>query len=104
MDTFAHIDINGARQKLDGDEAVFVDIRDDESRRNGHIARSVHLTQQTVDAFLTATDATQPIIVYCYHGNMSRSAAQFLVERGFKEVYSMDGGFEAWAHRYPDHG
>ena len=100
MNTFAHIDVDSARKKLDGEEAVFVDIRDDESRRNGHIAQSVHLTQQTVDAFLTATDATQPIIVYCYHGNMSRSAAQFLVERGFKEVYSLDGGYEDWSNRH----
>jgi rhodanese-related sulfurtransferase len=28
-------------------------------------------------------------------------AAQFLVEHGFKVVYSMDGGFEAWASRHP---
>ena len=98
MNTYAHIDVDSARKKLEGEAAVFVDIRDDESRRNGHIAQSVHLTQQTVDAFLQGADPTQPVIVYCYHGNMSRSAAQFLVERGFSEVYSMDGGYEAWAN------
>ena len=28
--------------------------------------------------------------------NSSQNAAQFLGENGFKEVYSMDGGFEEW--------
>lgn len=101
MNSFSHIDVEAAREKLDADEAVFVDIRDGESRLDGHIIPSVHLTDQTADAFLSATDTAQPVIVYCYHGNSSQMAAQFLVERGFLEVYSMDGGYEAWAHRYP---
>ena len=99
--SFHHIDVEGAREKLDADEAVFVDIRDGESRHDGHIAPSVHLTDATVEAFLSATDQAQPVIVYCYHGNSSQMAAQFLVERGFSQVYSMDGGYEAWEHRYP---
>jgi thiosulfate sulfurtransferase len=99
--SFHHIDVEGAREKLDANEAVFVDIRDGESHRDGHIAPSVHLTDATVEAFLSAADQAQPVIVYCYHGNSSQMAAQFLVERGFSQVYSMDGGYEAWAHRYP---
>ncbi len=34
----------------------------------------------------------------CYHGISSQGAAQYLVNQGFEEVYSVDGGFEAW-HR-----
>jgi thiosulfate sulfurtransferase len=40
----------------------------------------------------------QPILVMCYHGISSQGAAQYLVNQGFEEVYSVDGGFEAW-HR-----
>lgn len=101
MNSFSHIDVDGAREKLDADEVIFVDIRDGESRQDGHIAGSVHLTDETVEGFLSATDTAHPVIVYCYHGNSSQMAAQFLVERGFSEVYSMDGGYEAWANRHP---
>ncbi len=82
MTTFTHIDVERARHKLDAGEAVFVDIRDGESRQTGHIAPSVHLTEETVAAFVQATDPVRPVIVYCYHGNSSQMAAQFLVERG----------------------
>ena len=38
----------------------------------------------------------QPILVMCYHGISSQGAAQYLVNQGFEQVYSVDGGFEAW--------
>ncbi|MCV6069119.1 sulfurtransferase, partial [Escherichia coli] len=31
-----------------------------------------------------------------YHGISSQGAAQYLVNQGFEQVYSVDGGFEAW--------
>ena len=36
-----------------------------------------------------------PVLVYCYHGISSQSAAEFLNQKGFEDVYSVDGGFEA---------
>ena len=60
MNSFSHIDVEGAREKLDADQAIFVDIRDGESRRDGHIAGSVHLTEETVEGFLSATDTACP--------------------------------------------
>ena len=98
---FSHIDVTAAREKLDADAATFVDIRDGESRRAGSITSSVHLTDETVDTFVSSADRDRPIIVFCYHGNSSQMAAQYLVERGFADVYSMDGGYEAWARVYP---
>jgi len=34
--------------------------------------------------------------VVCYHGISSQSAAAYLAEQGFRDTYSLDGGFEAW--------
>jgi thiosulfate sulfurtransferase len=42
-----------------------------------------------------------PVIVCCYHGVSSQQAAQFLIHQGFENVYSMDGGFEAWRKELP---
>jgi thiosulfate sulfurtransferase len=40
--------------------------------------------------------------VYCYHGNMSQSAAAYFGEQGFEEAYSMDGGFSDWEVNFTD--
>lgn len=37
-----------------------------------------------------------PLVVVCYHGISSQNAAQYLHEQGFDDVYSLDGGFQAW--------
>ncbi len=39
----------------------------------------------------------QAVIIYCYHGVSSRADAKHFAERGFSDVSSLDGGYEAWA-------
>ena len=34
--------------------------------------------------------------------DLSQGAASYLVEQGFEDVYSMDGGFTAWEAAYKD--
>ena len=34
-------------------------------------------------------------------GNSSQGAAQYLLQQGYDEVYSLDGGFEAWRREFP---
>jgi len=38
-----------------------------------------------------------PILVFCAVGGRSYFAGQVLVKHGYKEVYSLAGGIEAWA-------
>ena len=81
--------------------AVVVDIRDPHSFANGHIAGSRHLDNHSLADFIRNADLDAPLIVACYHGNSSQSAAAYLVGQGFSEVYSLDGGFELWRATYP---
>ncbi len=81
--------------------AVIVDIRDPHSFANGHISGSRHLDNHSLPDFIAAADLDHPLIVTCYHGHSSQSAAAYLVNQGFSEVYSLDGGFELWRHTYP---
>lgn len=74
-----------------------VDIRQPQAFEQGHIPGSINLHQGNVDRFLLEGEYEQPLVVVCYHGISSQSAAQFLVEQGFEQVYSLDGGHEAWA-------
>ena len=83
--------------------AVIVDIRDPHSFANGHISGSRHLDNHSLPDFIAAADLDHPLIVTCYHGHSSQSAAAYLVNQGFSEVYSLDGGFELWRHTYPSY-
>ncbi|MEP0357563.1 MAG: thiosulfate sulfurtransferase GlpE [Paraglaciecola sp.] len=101
MEQFAHISVQEAQQKLANGGVECVDIRDEASFAAGHIKGSVHLTNGTLNSFVSGVEFETPVIVCCYHGNSSQQAAQFLIHQGFEEVYSLDGGFEAWRQIQP---
>ena len=90
-------------QQLREAGAVVVDIRDAQSFDMGHISGSLHLDNHSLHDFIAKADLDAPLIVSCYHGNSSQSAAAFLVQQGFTEVYSLDGGYELWRSNYPEH-
>ena len=96
------IEIHQAKERLDQDKALFVDIRDPASYRAAHIPGALHLHDSNVQEFVQNTDKEMPVVVYCYHGNSSLGAAAYFLENGFKNVVSMSGGFEAWRQVY-DH-
>jgi thiosulfate sulfurtransferase len=81
------------------DGLQIVDIRDDAAYSQGHIESARHLHGANMQEFIDSADWDRPVLVYCYHGHMSQSAAAYLAERGFTESYSLDGGYEAWRQR-----
>lgn len=82
--------------------AVLVDVRDAQTYATQHIPDSHHLDNHSIAEFIREADLDKPLVVLCYHGNSSQSAAAYLVGQGFSEVYSMDGGFELWKAKFPD--
>lgn len=101
MEQFAHISVAEANSLLAEGHARLVDIRDPQSFAQAHVAQSYHLTNDTLVAFTNEVDYDTPVIVMCYHGVSSQGAAQYLIQQGFAEVYSLDGGFEAWRRTQP---
>ena len=90
------ISITEAKAAVQSKNAVFVDIRDESSFSKSHIPNAIHLTQKSLDLYLSNKKKDDYIIVYCYHGNSSKNVAEFLVDQGFKNVYSLDGGFSEY--------
>lgn|SRR5699024_3365833 len=101
MEQFAHISVAEAQVLLAKGEARLVDTRDPQSFAEAHVDGSFHLTNDTLLTFTNETDYDTPVIVMCYHGVSSQGAAQYLIHQGFEEVYSLDGGFEAWRRTQP---
>ena len=102
MSNYSRLGSDDAYQMLLDGSATFVDIRDEDSYRAGHIVDSVHLDNNSVQSYVEQAKLDVPVIVCCYHGNMSQSAGAYLAEKGFAQVYSLDGGYVEWSARYPD--
>jgi rhodanese-related sulfurtransferase len=96
---FQRIDAQRAESLFARSDLAVLDVRDAGSFDQSHIDGALHVTSANLSAVLGATARTRPILVYCYHGNASREYAQIFSDFGFAEVYSLDGGYEAWRSR-----
>lgn len=96
MSHFKLINISDALTKIEKHEATLVDIRDPQAYKSGHAPKAIHLTNDSIVDFMNDVEFDQPILVMCYHGVSSQGAAEYLVNQGYEDVYSVEGGFAAW--------
>ena len=96
MTEFKRISIADAQKMIEQGNVAVTDIRDDQSFAAAHVEGAFHLTNFTMAQFSQEVEFETPVLVFCYHGHSSQGAAQYLVNQGYEEVYSVDGGFEMW--------
>lgn len=94
--SFEHISVEEVKRLMAEEPVQLVDIRDPDSHAKHHIKGSIRVDNHNLHEFLDQADREVPLIVYCYHGNASQSAAQFMAQQGFARTYSLDGGFGRW--------
>jgi monothiol glutaredoxin len=82
---------------LDGGRVThFYDVRPDKERSIAKIAG----VRQLDDAAMAAIEALPkdtPLAFHCHHGGRSRGAAEHFLKLGFKSVFNLAGGIEAWS-------
>ena len=94
--SYQRISIEDAKVLIKDKDITLIDIRDFNSFSSGHIQNAIHIEDLNIENFIQEKDKNKPILIYCYHGNSSQTAASFFDQRGFKYVFSMDEGYEGW--------
>lgn len=96
---FRRIDVEAVETLLSHRDPLVLDARDAGAFATSCIDGAQPVSSANLGAVIGATAKTRPILIYCYHGNASREYAQTFSDFGFSEVYSLDGGYEAWRTR-----
>jgi monothiol glutaredoxin len=73
-----------------------VDVRTDEERAIARIAGS-RLLDKAYHDYLLGLDRSTPIVFQCHHGIRSQSAAEYCLLEGFRNLYNLKGGIDAWS-------
>jgi thiosulfate/3-mercaptopyruvate sulfurtransferase len=94
--------VDEAQHVLARPNILVLDVRDPVAFERGRIDSATLVNGDTVFPLLRRTPKTTPVLIYCYHGNASQEYAQMFADFGFTEVYSLDGGFEAWQRAQAD--
>ena len=89
-----------AKNMMDTQEVIVLDVREQSEFDAGHIPEAVLLpvgtiTEATAAAVIPEKDSV--VLVYCRSGNRSKTASQALVDLGYTNVYEF-GGINTWPY------
>ena len=98
--TYQQISQETAKEMMDTQEVVILDVREQNEYNSGHIPEAILLpvgtiTEDTAAAVIEDTDTV--VLVYCRSGNRSKTASQALADLGYSNVYEF-GGINDWPY------
>jgi rhodanese-related sulfurtransferase len=80
------------------ENAVLIDVREDNEFNAGHAKDAVHLGRGVIERDIVENfpDKDTELILYCGGGFRSALSADMLQKMGYKNVWSIAGGWKAW--------
>ena len=96
MSKFKTVTVDEVKPLLSDERTMLLDCRDVKDYKAGHIDNAMHLHEGQRETLLLKGDKSRPMVIYCYHGHASEHVAEMFSDFGFKDVYSLKGGFAAW--------
>jgi rhodanese-related sulfurtransferase len=98
--SYQQIAQEAAKEMMDTQEVVILDVREQHEYDSGHIPSAVLLpvgtiTEDTAAAVIDELDTV--VLVYCRSGNRSKTASQALVDLGYTNIYEF-GGINTWPY------
>lgn len=99
------IDVHQLKAKIESQpDLCLIDVRELEEWQTVHIPGAKHIPKDLISSTIASLSLTQkhPIFLHCRSGVRSLHAAQSLVDLGYEEVFSVEGGIVEWAmYGYP---
>ncbi|MGH9930532.1 MAG: rhodanese-like domain-containing protein [Pyrinomonadaceae bacterium] len=93
------VTVDETRERMQSNNGVrLIDVREDNEWDAGRAAGSIHLGKGIIERDIEADvpDKATEVILYCGGGFRSALAADVLQQMGYRNVFSMAGGWKAW--------
>ena len=91
---FENINVGQIQSELEKGTTL-VDIRNKEAFASGHIKGGINIPIRSLAFKLNLIDKSKPVMIICYVGGSSVTAAKFLSKAGY-QVKNVVGGMQAW--------
>ena len=79
------------------DDAFLLDVREPDEWTAGHPPNAYHVPMMEIPGRATEIPDDREVVVVCRVGARSAQVVAYLRQRGFGNVYNLDGGMHAWA-------
>jgi rhodanese-related sulfurtransferase len=86
------------KRRMDAGEPVeLIDVREPFEYEIARINGAKLIPLGEITERLDELNGEQPIVVHCHSGKRSAQAVRLLQQRGFANVYNLEGGIDAWS-------
>lgn len=89
-----------AKEMMDTQEVIILDVREQDEYDSGHIPGAVLLPVGTIDEDTAAEmipEKDSTVLVYCRSGNRSKTVSTALADLGYTNIYEF-GGINTWPY------
>lgn len=94
---YGDLSVEQARTLIeDTPSLIIVDVRTDKEFRESHVKDAINLCICDPNNLLDKLALNDEILIYCKSGVRSSEALRILEGEGYKKVYHMVGGIDAW--------
>ncbi len=90
------IDVHGAQEKLQAGGAVAIDVRMPFDYAGGRIQGAVNLPGESLRFRKASVPEDKELLIFSEDGNTSAKVCALALSLGYKDVYNVEGGMEAW--------
>jgi phage shock protein E len=80
---------------------AILDVRTNKEYEQGHIPGSVHVQLSEIGDKVKKLKKDKELVVYCQNGSRSVWAIKRLMGMGYKNLYNLKGGYNAWKRIHP---
>lgn len=96
--SFQDINSDELELMIKKEDLILLDVRTPTEYSNGHLISAVNINYygDNFDKKIDELDKSKPIVVYCKSGGRSSKSALKLAEKGFEQIYNLEGGFDQW--------
>lgn len=100
QNSYQPITQESAKDMMDQQDVIVLDVREQEEYDSGHIPGAVLLPVNAIaedSAAAVIPEKDSVVLVYCRSGNRSKTASKELAELGYTQVYEF-GGIQTWPY------
>ncbi|HLF71988.1 MAG TPA: rhodanese-like domain-containing protein [Dehalococcoidia bacterium] len=93
---FTRLTVSEAKDKADSGEVQLIDVRTPGEFAGGHAPGAINIPHMSIIARKGELAADKELVFICQVGSRSALAAEFAAAAGFRDLYNVEGGTEAW--------
>jgi rhodanese-related sulfurtransferase len=93
---FTRLSVAEAKEKIESGNVQVIDARTPGEYAGGHVPGAVNIPHMSVVSRKGELDGGKELVFICQVGQRSALAAEFAASLGFKDLYNIEGGTDAW--------